>query len=255
MKLITEKTLIIFGAFTLIALVTFFMVYQLITTQKNEKELSQKQVVQEAKAHFQSMVDARSWNAQYGGVYVKPVNGIKPNPYLKNNTLETKGGETLVKINPAWMTRQISQIANKQGDYHYKITSLKPLNPSNKADYFESQALKYFAINTDQKYFYQFTQDDESFDFMGALVTKRGCLKCHAHQGYKVGDIRGGIRVSIPLEHHKQRMNFLQEKTEYSVMIVLALAVIISIIFSLLINLLFQHQERLNQLNEVKNDD
>jgi hypothetical protein len=33
---------------------------------------------------------------------------------------------------------------------------------------------------------------------MKPLVTQEGCLKCHEHQGYKVGDIRGGVSVYVP---------------------------------------------------------
>ena len=36
--------------------------------------------------------------------------------------------------------------------------------------------------------------------FMKPLMTEQGCLKCHASQGYKVGDIRGGVSVSVPME-------------------------------------------------------
>jgi hypothetical protein len=36
------------------------------------------------------------------------------------------------------------------------------------------------------------------------LVTKKGCLKCHGHQGYAVGDIRGGVSVSIPMLHYRE---------------------------------------------------
>ena len=32
------------------------------------------------------------------------------------------------------------------------------------------------------------------------FITEVGCLKCHAHQGYKVDDIRGGISLSVPME-------------------------------------------------------
>ncbi|RLA74691.1 MAG: hypothetical protein DRG78_21140 [Epsilonproteobacteria bacterium] len=42
---------------------------------------------------------------------------------------------------------------------------------------FETKALKYF---------YNFNNTQKSFNFMGALVTKKSCLKCHAHQGYKL---------------------------------------------------------------------
>jgi hypothetical protein len=30
------------------------------------------------------------------------------------------------------------------------------------------------------------------------LITENSCLKCHAKQGYKIGDIRGGISVTLP---------------------------------------------------------
>jgi two-component sensor histidine kinase len=34
---------------------------------------------------------------------------------------------------------------------------------------------------------------------MRPFVTTQECLKCHAQQGYKVGDVRGGISVEVPL--------------------------------------------------------
>lgn len=35
---------------------------------------------------------------------------------------------------------------------------------------------------------------------MSPMITEQDCLKCHAEQGYVVGDIRGGISVSVPWE-------------------------------------------------------
>ncbi len=34
---------------------------------------------------------------------------------------------------------------------------------------------------------------------MRPLITEEGCLTCHAEQGYEVGDIRGGLSVSMPM--------------------------------------------------------
>ena len=36
------------------------------------------------------------------------------------------------------------------------------------------------------------------YRYMAPLLTKKPCLKCHAEQGYREGEIRGGISVSIP---------------------------------------------------------
>lgn len=42
---------------------------------------------------------------------------------------------------------------------------------------------------------------------MRPIHTKAGCLKCHAFQGYKVGDVRGGVNVSIPFAPYEAMIN------------------------------------------------
>ncbi len=251
MKLFNQKFLLIFISTAFISLISSFIIFQLYNSSQNERKLSQQQVTQEAKAHFQGMVDTRAWNAQYGGVYVKAKNGLEPNPYLKNNTLLTDKNETLIKINPAWMTRQVSEISNKQGTYHFRITSLLPLNPSNKADIFETQALKYFEQNKAEKYFYNFNNAQKSFNFMGSLVTTKSCLKCHAHQGYKIGDVRGGIRVSVPLTLHNEHMSILEEKTRDSIIVVSIIGLIFIALFYWFITLLYRRKYEIEHANEI----
>ncbi len=251
MKIISQKSSIIFTITLTIALVTFFIILQLLSSQKNETMLSQEQIIQEAKAHFKSMVDTRTWNAQYGGVYVKQTSGLEPNPYLENNTLQLDQNRTMIKINPAWMTRQISEISNQKGDYRFKITSLKPINPSNGADVFETKALQYFEKNPDEKYFYNFDNTKKDFNFMGVLITQDSCLKCHAFQGYKTGDVRGGIRVSIPLTLHHEQMALLKEKTKGSVVIVIAIALVLLAILYWFIVMVYRRKYEIEHANEI----
>jgi len=203
------------------------------------------------------MVDTRAWNATHGGVYVKPQEGLKPNPYLKNNTLMSKDGELLIKINPAWMTRQISEISNKKRKYFYHITSLKPLNPNNKVDSFEREALTYFEKHSEQKYYSHFTKDGLNFNFMGRLLVTKSCLKCHKEQGYKVGDIRGGIRVSIPTEIYQQELKVLNSQTNHINITIVVVALSVIGLFIWFIEYIYKHQieiELLNQSLEKKVD-
>jgi len=251
MKILNQKALIVSITLFFISLITSFIIYQITLSSNTQKELSQVQIIEEAKAHFKGMVDTRSWNAQFGGVYVKSVNGLQPNPYLKNNMLLTDKNETLIKINPAWMTRQISEISNKNGDYHFRITSLKPLNPSNSADTFETEALNFFDKNKNQQYFYKFDNTDKSFNFMGALVTTQACISCHSHQGYKLGDIRGGIRVSIPLQTYTQQIKNLDEATADSISIVLLIALSLMSVLYLLITVFFKRQYEIENSKEI----
>lgn len=251
MPRINQKYFIISTIILFIILIAFFIISQLLSSKNSEQLLSEQQVIQEAKAHFQGMVDTRSWNAHYGGVYVKATNGLKPNPYLKDNILYTDKNETLIKINPAWMTRQVSEISNKQGSYHFKITSLKPINPSNRADKFETEALQYFEKNPKEKFFYIFNKEEKSFNFMGALVTEKSCMKCHAFQGYKVGDIRGGIRVSVPLILHNEQMELLLEKTKHSIIIVIVVSIILFLMVYWFISLLYKRKYEIEHANEI----
>ena len=44
------------------------------------------------------------------------------------------------------------------------------------------------------------TIDGQSYlRLMRPLVMEDACLKCHAEQGYKVGDLRGGVSVKVPM--------------------------------------------------------
>jgi PAS domain S-box-containing protein len=95
------------------------------------------------------------------------------------------------------MTRQIAKIAKQTSNVQYHITSLKPIRPANKPEGWETTALFEFE-NGDKDEFFQFDQHAQIYQFMAPLLTKEACLKCHAKQGYKLGDIRGGISVTIP---------------------------------------------------------
>ena len=72
----------------------------------------------------------RHWNAQYDGVYVKSEK-LEPNPYLNPNSIKSANDETMVWVNPAFMTRQISDIASLRDGFKLKITSNKLINKNN----------------------------------------------------------------------------------------------------------------------------
>ena len=158
--------------------------------------------LQTAKSFFEQIVITRSWNAKHGGLYLKVADNIKPNPYLEvdDRDIVTTDGIELTKVNPAFMTRLISSLAEEKGQIKFHITSLKPINPGNKPFIWEQAALERFE-NEGLKEFYQYEQsaDKHVFQYIAPLMTESGCLQCHAKQGYKEGDIRGGISVSFPI--------------------------------------------------------
>ncbi|MFQ5500599.1 MAG: DUF3365 domain-containing protein, partial [Candidatus Zixiibacteriota bacterium] len=159
-----------------------------------------------ARAYFQQIVLDRSWNAGHGGVYVPVTDSTPPNPYLEDplRDLTTIEGISLTKINPAYMTRQISEIAAKRNGVKFHLTSLNPIRPANKATDWEEQWLRTFEDGQDEEDGVleqgEFTVDgnDVAYRYMAPLFVKKNCLKCHEKQGYKLGDVRGGISVTMP---------------------------------------------------------
>jgi len=51
---------------------------------------------------------------------------------------------------------------------------------------------------------------------MQPLIVEKSCLKCHGYQGYKVGDVRGGTSVSIPMEQYLNRKKTHENRDFYS---------------------------------------
>lgn len=44
------------------------------------------------------------------------------------------------------------------------------------------------------------TRNKQIFRFMAPLRVEESCLKCHRHQGYQLGDVRGGLSVTFALD-------------------------------------------------------
>jgi len=147
----------------------------------------------------------RRWGAMHGGVYVPPTAATPPNPYLSHipdRDVITRDGKALTLINPAYMTRQVYEMAQKDknglGIGH--LTSLKPIRPENAPDPWEIKALKEFENGAEEVSAIVVHDGSSYLRHMRTFKTEQSCLKCHAHQGYKVGDVRGGLNVSIPIQ-------------------------------------------------------
>jgi len=168
-----------------------------------QKYLAAEQAAkQEALAAYKKDLVYRLWNAGQGGVYVPVTPETPPNPYLENvvgRDVKTLSGKQLTLINPAYMTRQVHELAFKEYGTHGHITSLKPIRPRNRPDPWEAKMLKGFEGGIAEAVTITSLGGKPSLRFMRPLVVAEGCLKCHAQQGYQAGDIRGGISVTVPL--------------------------------------------------------
>ncbi|MBI5074802.1 MAG: PAS domain S-box protein [Nitrospirae bacterium] len=160
----------------------------------------------EAISTFHKDIAYRRWATKHGGVYVPLTPETQPNPYLAHipeRDITTQSGRKLTLMNPAYMTRQVHEMSKDQYGVRGHITSLKPLRPENAPDAWEAAALLRFESGAKEVSSLELLENDLYMRLMMPMVTEAGCLKCHGHQGYKVGDIRGGISISVPFRKYQ----------------------------------------------------
>lgn len=153
-----------------------------------------------ARSFFKQVVVTRHWNALQGGVYVPVTKDTQPNPYFEDprRDVVTTNGLKLTKLNPAYMTRLISNVMDKEGGTRFHMTSLKPIRPENAPDGWEREALESFESGGKERAAVIGSGETALYRYIAPLRTDEACLNCHARQGYKLNDIRGGIGVSFP---------------------------------------------------------
>ena len=155
-----------------------------------------------ARVAYEKDVIYRRWNAVHAGVYVPVTEETQPNPYLSDvpeRDITTPSGKRLTLINPAYMTRQVHELAKEKYGIRGHITSMNPIRPENAPDPWEAEALRAFERGVTETSSVGQIEGKEYMRLMRPLITEKGCLKCHAKQGYHEGDIRGGISISIPM--------------------------------------------------------
>jgi len=151
----------------------------------------------------------RRWATLHGGIYAPVTEQTPPNPYLAipERDITTPSGRALTLINPAYMTRQVHELSALDYGVRGHITSLNPINPANAPDEWERQALHAFERGQPEALSLENLNGQPYLRFMRPMVTEQDCLKCHAGQSYREGDIRGGISVSVPWQPYRQALN------------------------------------------------
>jgi len=168
----------------------------------HERDVARQAASVAARREFAKDVIYRRWNAGHGGVYVPVSESTLPNPHLTNveeREIETASGRRLTLINPAYMTRQVHELGFEAEGVRAHITSLNPIRPANAPDAWEKRALETFEDGQQEFSSVEMFDGQAHLRLMRPLTTEKGCLKCHSDQGYKEGDIRGGISLSVPM--------------------------------------------------------
>lgn len=167
------------------------------------KTETSSRAISDATANINKDMSFRHWIAKHGGVYVPITEDTQPNPNLSHipeRDILSPSGKKLTLMNPAYALRQLMDDYTASYGIRGRITSLKPLRERNSPDEWEKKALLQFERGALEVSELNAINGSRYLRVMRPFFTEKACLKCHAAQGYKEGDVRGGIGVSIPME-------------------------------------------------------
>jgi PAS domain S-box-containing protein len=229
------------------------MVYDFRATKTNTLELARIQ----ASTGLEKDIVYRKWNAINGGVYGSVSDNTRPNPYLKNKERDIStpsGSRNLTMINPAYMTRQVHELEQANNGVVGHITSLNPIRPENAADAWERTALLQFEEGVEEVSSLERIDERNYLRVMRPLMVIKGCLPCHAAQGYQVGEVRGGLSISVPMEQwFENRQTVLRHHVIFLVVLWVVLLVGLAIGFLNLRSKILQVNLTQADLNKLKN--
>ncbi|MFH1215000.1 MAG: ATP-binding protein [Pseudomonadota bacterium] len=187
----------------LAAIWTVIVLFSLSWNITLNKQRTLKIALIEAKTIFEKDLIYYRWATGHHGVFVPISDTTKPNPYLDQiadyTTATSSKGSELTLVNPEYMIRQVYEMQTKQHGPFGHITSLDPIRPENAADAWETAALEAFEDGVTEVSSVEDINGQKYLRLMRPMITETGCLQCHSSQGYEVGDIRGGISVSISM--------------------------------------------------------
>ncbi len=182
---------------------TLVLAVSFLTGKSQQDEHTVQVATAQAHALYEDDAAIRKWATGHGGVYVPVTEETPPSPYLAhipNRDLELPSGLNLTLLNPAYMIRQLQESMAEFKSARSKITSLNPLRPGNAPDGWERRALQQLEVQGAEVSEIQTIDGAEYLRFMRPLYVADECLKCHGHQAYKVGDLRGGVGIAVRLE-------------------------------------------------------
>lgn len=205
-----SKFILSIGAVILVSFgITFYR------TSEFQNNLVRGLAERQARMLAQQIILTRKWVADHNGLFLMKGPDDIPNPFLDDPEVVDTQGNQYVKRNPAMVTRELSLYADESAFCRFRVTSLNPVNPQNAPDDFESKSLALFETGVTEVM--EITQDrgSRSLRFISPLIVEQACLECHGRHGYKIGDVRGGLSLVVPIEwayqaiHKNNTMLFL----------------------------------------------
>lgn len=168
-------------------------------TSSFQQDLVLEQATRQARIIHKQIILTRRWVSDHNGLFFLKTADVLANPFLQQSEIRDLEGHEYVKRNPAMVTRELSEYANREGQFRYRVTTLQPINPDNIPDDFERRSLEQFEKGVEEVIEIHDDSSGKVLRFMAPLLVEESCKECHNEKDYVPGDTRGGLSISIPI--------------------------------------------------------
>lgn len=166
------------------------------------------QVEKQAIILHRQIVITRQWVSDHNYVLIAKDQNAESAYVFQDPALDRIQGKAYTRITPAGLTRQLSDYASQSNLFSFNLTNFNGLNPRNKPDEFESEAISAFQSGRASAMSRIENQKGRHvFRYAAPLVIKESCLACHDPTQYQVGGIGGCISVFIPFDETKNAIH------------------------------------------------
>ena len=149
----------------------------------------------------------RQWVDRQGGVYVPVSEEVWPDPnlaHLPERDVRTPSGRRLTLVVSTRVTNQVYALARLRGGIDQRLTSLNPVRPTNTPSGWEREALRKLEKGAPESRELVVAGGRKLLRLMIPLYVDESCSLCHAKPGMQVGDVGGGLSMTIPMARYEE---------------------------------------------------
>jgi putative nucleotidyltransferase with HDIG domain len=205
----------------------YFMYVSSVEHQYQKRHLIES-LQQDALSQFRLMESLIYWSVKID------------NKIVQDFTMHKESNETGMQFMFPYLAEK-----NKKDIYNFRLTSPYPLNPNNTPNPFESRGFRALLMEDKTPYYQEFSPT--TYDFIGRLDTQKSCTACHNN---RIGQLRGGIHISIPLTKYNEQIASLDKESVHEKILLLTLFFISIGTFILFTYIVKSKNEEITETNE-----
>src|ERR1017187_4791710 len=104
-----------------------------------------------------------------------------------------------LNANTSLMAGQVHDLRQSGSGFRGHITDLNPVSPKYEPDDWERNALRRLNAGVRETSEVRDIDGQSHLRLVRSLIVQQKCLQCHSGQGYRLGAMRGGISVAVPM--------------------------------------------------------